>query len=134
MAREALLFVGIVGVVLSATEPGACARMLDRSSAAPVPEPPPPPPTSATAPPVWAPAETGAPPAPAASVNPELAKGRSLAQAGDHKKVRALLEKKVRAGKGNREEAAILMDACMNLRDRPCMDAVKGKHPEVDGP
>ncbi|MDF2693277.1 MAG: hypothetical protein K0S65_1660, partial [Labilithrix sp.] len=67
-------------------------------------------------------------------VNPDLAKARVLAQAGDHKKIRALLEKKVRTGKGNKEEAAILMDSCIALRDKACMDAVKAKHPEVDGP
>jgi hypothetical protein len=67
------------------------------------------------------------------AVSPELAKARLLAQAGEHKKVRALLEKKVKAGKGSREEAALLMESCTALRDKACIDIVKAKHPEVDG-
>lgn len=106
-----------------------------KSATPPPPPPPPVPVTSATAPPIWSPPDTGGPPpTPPPPVPPELAKARVLAQAGDHKKVRALLEKKVKAGKGSREEAALLMESCIALRDKPCMDAVKAKHPEVDGP
>jgi hypothetical protein len=68
------------------------------------------------------------------SSNLELPKARASSQAGDHKKVRALLEKKIRAGKGTREEAALLMESCIALRDKPCVDTVRSKHPEVDGP
>ncbi|HVJ92374.1 MAG TPA: hypothetical protein VM580_21385 [Labilithrix sp.] len=90
-------------------------------------------PTS-TAPPVWTPPDPGGPlPKKAtAPVSPDLAKARALADAGAHKKIRALLEKKVKAGKGDREEAAILLEACIALRDKACVDAVKAKHPDVD--
>jgi hypothetical protein len=132
MSRAALL--AFVMVMM----PEACAKMLGRSDAprsAPEPAPPPLPVTSATTPPIWTPPAPEVPqPTPAAPVSPELAKARVFAQAGDHKKVRALLEKKLKAGKANREEAALLMEACSALRDRACTEAVKAKHPEVDSP
>ena len=90
-----------------------------------------------TAPPVWAPPDPGGPPptpASVASVNPDVAKARTLLEAGDHKKVRALLEKKVKAGKASHEEATILMEACLGLRDKGCVEAIKAKHPDVEGP
>jgi hypothetical protein len=140
MTRAALL---VAFFSLAPTLPEGCAKMLAKSKAQPsasaVPAAPPPtvqppaPVTSATTPPVWAPPDTGGPaPAPVPAVSPDLAKARSLAQAGDHKKVRALLEKKVRAGKGSKEEAAILMESCIALRDKPCVDAVKAKYPEIE--
>jgi hypothetical protein len=128
-------------IALAPQLPEGCSKAFGKGNAAPPKSaqsatPPPPPITSATAPPVWAPPDTGGPPATAQPppVNPELAKARALAQAGDHKKLRALLEKKVKSGKGSREEAALLMESCVALRDKACMDAVKAKHPEVDGP
>ena len=84
---------------------------------------------------MWAPpVEPGPAPTTAPAVSPELARARQLAQGAEHRKVRALLEKKLRAGKANREEASILMDACGALRDKACIEAVKVKHPEVDLP
>ncbi len=89
-----------------------------------------------TAPPVWAPPDTGGPlptpPPPAPSVSPDAVKARALADSGEHKKVRALLEKKVKAGKGTNDEAAVLMESCIALRDKACIDAVKAKHPAVE--
>lgn len=129
MARAALL----VALVLAPALPAKCGR------AAKSEEPPPTatavvPVTSATTPPVWTPPpDTNSPPSVTAPANPELAKARAAAQAGDSKKVRALLEKKVRGGKGNKEEATLLIDACAALRDKACAEAVKAKHPEVDG-
>jgi len=90
-----------------------------------------------TAPPVWAAPDPGGPPptpASVASVNPDLAKARTLLEAGDHKKVRALLEKKVKSGKASHEEANTLMEACLILRDKACVEAIKAKHPDVEGP
>jgi hypothetical protein len=101
--------------------------------------PPPPPPealpvTSATTPPVWTPPDPGGPLPSATPTSPELVKARQLAQAGDHKRLRAMLEKRVRAGKGTREEAAMLMDACVALRDRACVEAVRARHPDLAEP
>jgi hypothetical protein len=102
------------------------------SSSAPEPPPPPSPVTSATTPPVWTPPDPGGPlPSATPAPNPELVKARQLAQAGDHKRVRTMLEKKVRAGKGTREEAAMLMDACVALRDKACVEAVHARHPDL---
>lgn len=90
-----------------------------------------------TAPPVWAPPDTGGPlptpppPAPS-SASPDAVKARALADAGEHKKVRTLLEKKVKAGKGTDDEAAVLMQSCIALRDKACIDAVKARHPAVE--
>jgi hypothetical protein len=136
MSRAALLIVVVAG---TAVMPDACAKALGRSVSPDTAEAPPMPAlpvTSATTPPVWTPPETGGPPSPAlaAPVNPDLAKARSFAQAGDHKKVRGLLERKVKAGKASREEAALLLESCIALRDKSCVDAVKAKHPEVDSP
>ena len=65
-----------------------------------------------------------------AAPNPDLAKARAAAEAKDFKKVRALLEKKVRSGKGVPEEAQLVHRACVALKDKVCADAVKAKHPE----
>ncbi len=135
MARSALV---VAMIALAPGLPDACGRALGKSNEpnAPLPAPTPAPVASATAPPVWAPPETAAPPptAPAPPPSPELAKARVLAQAGETKKVRALLEKKVKSGKSSKEEAALLLEACTALRDKACIDMVKSKHPELDGP
>ncbi len=68
-----------------------------------------------------------------ATTHAEVARARAFAQTGDSKKVRALLEKKVRAGKASKEEAMLLVDACIALRDKACLEAAKAKHPEIDG-
>ena len=98
-------------------------------------DPPPPLLPTATTPPIWAPPETtSAAPSGVGTAPPvgaDLAKARQLAQAGDNKKVRALLERKVRAGKASRDEASVLLDACFALRDKPCVDATRGKYPDA---
>lgn len=92
---------------------------------------------SATAPPIWtAPEVASAEPvaAPESVSSPELTKARALAEAGEPKKVRALLEKKARAGKATREEAALLVDACTLLRDKACIELAKAKLATLEGP
>ncbi len=150
MARAALL---AALIAFAPTLPEACAKRLGKGpTAEPLasaePQTLPPPSTSAatpvatataTAPPVWAPPDTGGPaptpaPPPIASASADLVKARALLDAGDHKKVRALLEKKVKAGKANHEEASVLMEACLILRDKACVEAIKAKHPDVEGP
>ena len=126
----------ILAVVL-ALAPEACSKLTSKKTP-PVetdPPPPPPPPPSATTPPIWHPPETAStpgtsttPPPPVAS--PELVKARSAADAKDFKKVRTLLEKRVRAGKCAPEESQLVFRACVALKDKTCADAVKAKHPE----
>jgi hypothetical protein len=150
MARAALL---ALLITFAPALPEGCAKLVGKgqtagpkASAEPQPQPvavtsaattTATPSATVTAPPVWAPPDTGGPPptpAPVASVNPDLAKARTLSEAGDHKKVRALLEKKVKTGKANHEEATILMESCLILRDKSCVEAIKAKHPDVEGP
>ena len=150
MARAALL---AALVAFAPALPEGCAKLIGKGQGAPPtasasaePQPQPVAVTSAaptatvtaTAPPVWNPPDLGGgpppTPAPAASVPPDLAKARVLSEAGDHKKVRALLEKKVKAGKANHEEATILMESCLILRDKGCVEAIKAKHPDVEAP
>jgi hypothetical protein len=99
------------------------------------PPPPPVPVTSATTPPIWAPptgptpvgttTTTATPPASA-----ELVKARAAADARDFKKVKSLLDKKVRGGRCAPEESQLLFRACTQLKDKACVDAVKAKHPD----
>ncbi len=132
------LLPALVTVVMALAPSGldGCKKLGGASSTASV-EPPPPLLPTATTPPIWAPPETAAPP-PVTGALPaspgsgaDLVKARQLAQAGDNKKVRALLEKKVRAGKASRDEASVLLDACVALRDKPCVDATRGKYPDA---
>jgi hypothetical protein len=137
MARAAFL-VGIIA--FGPAIPESCGRLSGKgaqpsaTTTAQPPAPPSLPVTSSTTPPVWAPPDPGGPLPSALPVSPDLAKARAFAQAGDSKKVRALLEKKVKGGKGSREEATLLLDACAALRDKACVEAVKAKHPEVAAP
>lgn len=146
MTRAAFL---VAVMALAPTLPEGCAKALGKNkapaaSASTEPVPPPvataaasatPPATATapagTAPPIWTPPDTNPlpPPEPA---NADVAKARELAEAGEHKKVRTLLEKKVKAGKGSDEEASLLMDACVALRDKACIESVKAKHPSVN--
>ncbi len=92
--------------------------------------------TSATTPPIWHPPEATASPgtattAAAPPASPELVKARAAAEAKDFKKVRTLLEKRVRgSAKVAPEEAQLVHRACVVLKDRACADAVKAKHPD----
>lgn len=47
--------------------------------------------------------------------------------------MKALLEKKVKSGKGTPEENQLLFRACMQTKDKTCADAVKAKHPDDIG-
>jgi hypothetical protein len=94
--------------------------------------------TSATTPPIWAPPDPGnggVTPSSSSSSTPaangDLAKARTAADAKEFKKVRTILEKKVRAGKGTSEEAQLVFHACVQLKDKTCTEGVKAKHPEV---
>jgi hypothetical protein len=80
-------------------------------------------------PPVWTPPEPPPPAGAAAGEDLELTRAKIAAAAGEWKRVRALLEKKVRAGKGSDEEAALLADACAELKDKACLKAVHARHP-----
>jgi hypothetical protein len=123
--------------------PEACAKMFAKKpppvvEADPPPQPVPTPITSATTPPIWHPPEGPATvtpssdggAAPTASASPELVKARAAADAKDFKKVRSLLEKKARSGKGTPEENQLVFRACTALKEKACADAVKAKHPE----
>ena len=105
-------------------------------------EGPPPAVPSATTPPIWAPPQgsgtaapvtsgSAAPPAPTAS--PDLPKARAAADAKDFKKVKSLLEKKVRSGRGTPEENQLVFRACVQTKDKACADAVRARHPEDTG-
>ncbi|MDB4935059.1 MAG: hypothetical protein JWP87_2031 [Labilithrix sp.] len=135
MVRAALVGLTVAALALA---PKSCAKA---NKPPPAPEPPVAPPapvTSATTPPAWAPPETttvavatsaGTSAVPA--VNPDLTKARTAADAKDFKKVRSLLEKKVRAGKGSPEEAQLVFRACTQLKDKACAEGVKAKNPDV---
>lgn len=127
------MFAALLGLM-----PDACAKVLGRGEKpAPTEAPPPVPSTPVTTPPTYplpeppGPAPTSAPPP--GTPSPELQKAREAQDKKDYKKVKALLEKKVKAGKANREEAQLLMDACGNLKDRACVDLVRKTHPEIEG-
>lgn len=114
--------------------PEACAKTLGSGPPAPrVEPPPPPPPPSATTPPVFVLPESGPAPTPQPFQSPELAKARVASEAKDYKKVRALLEKKVKSGKSNREEGMLLIESCTALKDKPCVAECKKAHPELEG-
>ncbi|MBX3198815.1 MAG: hypothetical protein KF894_11815 [Labilithrix sp.] len=148
MTRAAFL---VAVMALAPTLPEGCAKALGKNkapAASASAEPTPPPTATAvasvtatatatalgTAPPIWAPPEPSPPPSPepTESTSPDLAKAKELAEAGEHKKVRALLEKRVKAGKGSDEEASLLLDACVALRDKACIESVKAKHPSLN--
>lgn len=126
----------VVMAVMLAVLPPTCAKLLGRAPPPVEPDVPPPPLLpidSAPAPPAWHPPDpgpasssSGSAPAPSA----DLVKARAAADAKDFKKVRALLEKKVRAGRCAPEESQLLFHACTVLKDKTCADAVKAKHGE----
>ena len=126
----------LVAVAALAFAPKSCATKLQPQKP-PEAEPPPPPVpiTSATTPPIWHPPDpTGGAPATSASAAPppsaELVKARAAAEAKDFKKVKSLLEKKVRGGRCAPEEAQLVFRACVALKDKACSEAVKAKRPD----
>jgi hypothetical protein len=132
--RSALAGVTMLSLALA---PKACTKK--QSSAAESDFVPPQPLPSATTPPIWAPPQgpgtpppvaSGTTPPPAPTVSPELAKARAAADAKEWKKVKTLLEKKVRGGKGTGEENQLVFRACVQTKDKACVADVKAKHPE----
>lgn len=125
-----------VALALTPALPEACRRPFEKNEVPAAPPPPPPlaPNPSATTPPVWTPPDPRPGPSPPQAISPELANARALAQDGEHKKVRTLLERKVKAGKASNEEGSLLMEACVALRDRPCVKMIKAKYPSVEVP
>jgi hypothetical protein len=133
-----VLRVGFAGVALVALAllPKACVKKPPPDPPIDAPVPPPIPVTSATTPPIWSP-PTG-PATPTATIStaatpppsPELVKARAASDARDFKKVKTLLDKKVRGGKCAPEESQLLFRACVQLKDKACADAVKAKHPD----
>jgi hypothetical protein len=128
--------------VALALMPEACAKLLAKKAPVtepePLPEPAPVPVPSATAPPIWHPPDdpagttpgTNAPFAAPPTASPELVKARAAAVAKEWKKVRTLLERRVRAGRCAPEESQLVFRACAALKDKACVDAVRAKHPE----
>ncbi len=134
MLRAGLSAVTVLALALL---PKACVKKPPPSDPVADTTPPPPVPiTSATTPPIWSPpttvsttpATTATTPPPPPS--PELMKARAAADAKDFKKVKSLLDKKVRGGKCAPEESQLLFRACVQLKDKACSDAVKAKHPD----
>ena len=122
--------------IVLASLPPACAKLFGKAPPPAEPEAPsatPLPITNGTAPPAWHPPET-TPEPPSSAVPPppnaELAKARIAADAKDFKRVKALLDKKVRGGKCSAEESQLLFMACTTLKDKACVAEVKAKHAE----
>ena len=102
----------------------------------------PPLPSGATTPPIWAPPQGAVTAAPSASgsstpavptASPDLVKARAAAEAKDFKKVKTLLEKKVKSGKGTPEENLLVFRACTQTKDKACAADVKARHPDDIG-
>ena len=132
-----MLRAGLAGIAVLALAfaPKACVKKPPSESPIDAPLPPPIPVTSATTPPIWAPptttpVDTGSSSSAAVpSASPELVKGRQANDAKDFKKVKSILEKKVRGGKCAPEESQLLFHACVQLKDKACTEAVRAKHP-----
>ncbi len=123
-----------VAALALAFAPKACVKKPPPEPPIEAPLPPPIPITSATTPPIWAPPTSATPVDSSSSggvpsVSPELVKARQANDAKDFKKVRSILEKKVRSGKCAPEESQLLFHACAQLKDKACTEAVRAKHP-----
>jgi len=124
-----------VAVLALALLPKACVKKPPPDPPIDAPLPPPTPITSATTPPIWSPPTASTPTATTTTTaapppSAELVKARAAADAKDFKKVKALLDKKVRGGKCAPEESQLLFRACVQLKDKACTEAVKAKHPD----
>ncbi len=122
--------------------PEQCNKVLHKSpattaSAEPAPPPPPPPPSTATAPPIWTPPEAATPAvattasgaATGAGSSSEYALAHAAAEKKDWKKVKSLLDKKVKSGRGSPEELELLHEACEKTRDKACLESLKKLYP-----
>lgn len=132
-----MLRAGFAGVAVLALAflPKACVKKPPPDPPIDAPLPPPVPVTSATTPPIWSPPTAATPTATTTTTaapppSPELVKARAAADAKDFKKVKSLLDKKVRGGKCAPEESQLLFRACVQLKDKACTEAVKAKHPD----
>ena len=113
---------GILAVVVAALPANPCEK--PKPIVPPQAEPPPPtPPPSSTRPPVWAPVDTGPPPK--AEPPSDLVRAQSALEAKDYKKVKGILEAKVKAGRGTSEERDVLQNACALLKDKACLAMIK---------
>ena len=128
--------VAVLVAVLSSLPP-ACAKLMGDAPPPAAPDVAPPllPITSATTPPAWHPPDPTALPSVASASppplgSPDLVKARAAADAKDFKKVRSLLEKKVRGGKCAPEESLLVLRACTALKDKACVAEVRAKHGE----
>src|SRR4051794_25743606 len=95
--------------------PPQCAKMLgkDPPPEEPLIAPPPSVPiTSATTPPIWKPPDTASTASTGPPPNPDLVKAKAAAEAKDWKRVKQLLEKKLKSGKATSEEIAVVKEAC----------------------
>ena len=131
---RALVFVAVLALM-----PEQCARMLGSSPSQPQTAPPPVlPSATATTPPTYQPPEpAGLPPptsAPPPGQSPEYVKAKEASDKKDYKKVKAALEKKVKVSKSTPEEAQLLYDACIAMKDKACTDMVHKAHPEIGPP
>lgn len=125
---RAFVFAAVLGLM-----PEACTKITGRPAPTPTTDPVPViPSTPAVPPPTFAAPDYGPAPAPAPAASPELVKAREANAKNDFKKVRTILTPKVKGGKSTRDEAQLLGEACVNLRDKACMDLVKKQHPEVE--
>jgi hypothetical protein len=118
--------------VMVAVLPPACAKLLNKDAPPPadplIPTAPSVPITSATTPPVWRPPDTATAPTTSGSGLPppsDAAKARAAADAKDWKKVKQLLEKKMKSGKATSEEIGILSEACAATKDKACLADIK---------
>lgn len=117
--------------------PEGCAKLGRRTptgNAAPT-ETAPAPPTSAPAPPIWTPPEQ--PPAATTPYEPppniELVLAQEAARKREYKKARAILEKKQKSQALDAAELELLITTCIATKDRKCIDALVGAHPELSG-
>jgi hypothetical protein len=134
-----------LAALVTAVLPAQCTKLLGHnasasaepasaSASAPTPEPVPSPVTTATTPPVWHPPEPKLAPAASSAApppSPELLKARAAYDAKEWKRVRSILERKVRSGKGSSDEAQLLLDACAILKDKNCLAGIKSKFPAL---
>lgn len=111
-----LVFLAAAAVALGA-EPTCAKKPEPRSDGPTAPLP------AVTTPPIYQPAEpTPVPPTAIASASSRPA---------DPKKVRALLDRKVRAGNATADETQSLFDVCTVLKDKACLAALHAAHPET---
>lgn len=83
-------------------------------------------PSAPTAPPIWTPPEPSTGAAPPPSPN-EVLLGQARAAAGkkEWKKVKTLLDKRMKSGEATREEVELMQTACEKTRDKGCLETLR---------